>query len=137
MADLDPDLRQAGFSWTALLDAHRASSRRYLELLRSSSLSVGLYVLAPGATDEQEPHGEDEVYLVAAGGSLFTAGSDTREVRAGDILFVAAGIPHRFHDITEELRLIVVFAPPEGSQGRDAAGSGTGGHLIPSSGSRG
>ena len=63
----------------------------------------------------QRPHAEDEVYIVAAGGALFTADDLTREIRAGDVLFVAAGVAHRFHDISEELRLIVVFAPPEGS----------------------
>lgn len=115
MADADPDLAHAGFTWPALLEAQRVAGRPYLELLRSDALSTGLYVLPPGAVDEQQPHGEDEVYVVAAGGSLFTAGSETREIRAGDVLFVAAGVPHRFHDITEELRLIVVFAPPEGS----------------------
>jgi len=114
MADATPDLRHAGFSWTSLLDEQRAGARPYLEFLRSDSLSAGLYVLPPGATDEQQPHAEDEVYVVAAGGSLFTAGGDTREVRAGDVLFVAAGVAHRFHDVSEELRLIVVFAPPEG-----------------------
>jgi mannose-6-phosphate isomerase-like protein (cupin superfamily) len=126
MADADPDLRHAGFSWTALLEEHRAGSRPYLEFLRSSALSAGLYVLPAGTQDEQQPHGEDEVYLVAAGGSLFTAGSETREVRAGDVLFVAAGVAHRFHDISEELRLIVVFAPPEGTATpRAAAGPGS------------
>lgn len=69
-------------------------------------------MLAAGAMDEQQPHGQDEVYVVMAGGALFTAADESREVRAGDILFVAAGVPHRFHDISEELRLIV-FAPAE------------------------
>jgi mannose-6-phosphate isomerase-like protein (cupin superfamily) len=109
------DFQQAGFSWAGLLEQQRALGRPYLELLRTGSLSTGLYVLPAGAVDIQGPHGEDEVYIVMAGGSLFTAGTDTREVRAGDVLYVAAGVPHRFHDISEELRAIVVFAPPEGS----------------------
>jgi mannose-6-phosphate isomerase-like protein (cupin superfamily) len=113
----DSESAHAGFTWTALLGAQRAAGRPYLEFLRSGSLSAGLYVLPAGSVDEQGPHGEDEVYVVAAGGSLFTAGSETREIRAGDVLFVAAGVPHRFHDITEELRLIVIFAPAEGSSG--------------------
>ena len=50
-----------------------------------------------------------------AGRSRFTAGDDTRDVAPGDMIFVAARVPHRFHDITEQLRLIVVFAPPETS----------------------
>jgi mannose-6-phosphate isomerase-like protein (cupin superfamily) len=86
------------------------------EFLRSGSLSAGLYVLPAGAVDGQSPHTEDEVYLMVAGGALFTAGQETREVRAGDVLFVTAGTPHRFHDISEELRIIVVFAPPEESR---------------------
>jgi mannose-6-phosphate isomerase-like protein (cupin superfamily) len=114
--DVDDDQAAAvGFTWAALLDAHAEAGRPYLEFLRRASLSVGLYVLPAGATDLQRPHAEDEVYVVAAGGALFTAADRTREVRAGDVLFVAAGVAHRFHDISEELRLIVVFAPPEGS----------------------
>lgn len=108
------DRPQTGFSWASLLETHRQSEQRYLEFIRSPSLSTGLYVLPAGSLDEQEPHSEDEVYVVMAGGALFTAGVETREVRAGDILYVAAHLPHRFHDISEELRLIVVFAPPEG-----------------------
>ena len=113
---LDAERTHAGFTWAHLLAAHRDAGRPYLEFLRARSLSAGLYVLGAGAVDVQTPHGEDEVYLVIAGGSLFTAGEETREVRAGDVLFVAAGVPHRFHDISEELRIIVLFAPPEGSR---------------------
>lgn len=115
MDDIDRDRTQAGFTWARLLDMHRAAEGPYLEFIRSGALSAGLYFLPAGAVDEQGPHSEDEVYVVIAGGALFTAGEATREVRAGDVLFVAAGVPHRFHDISEELRLIVVFAPPEGS----------------------
>jgi quercetin dioxygenase-like cupin family protein len=113
----DPDLArdQAGFTWTRLLEEHRAADRPYLEFLRGRALSAGLYVLPAGAVDAQQAHAEDEVYVVVAGGSLYTAGEVTREVRAGDVLYVAAGVPHRFHDISDDLRLIVVFAPPEGS----------------------
>jgi mannose-6-phosphate isomerase-like protein (cupin superfamily) len=111
----DRQRSSAGFSWLALLQGQRSDGRSYVEFLRTGSLSAGLYVLPAGAVDAQTPHSEDEVYIVMAGGSLFTAGSETREVRAGDVLFVASGVPHRFHDISEELRAIVVFAPPEGS----------------------
>lgn len=115
MADADRDRQQVAFGWATLLRQHREAGRPWLEFLRSDSLSGGIYVLPAGAVDEQEPHGEDEVYVVVAGASCFTAGEVTREVRAGDVLFVAAGVPHRFHDISDELRIIVVFAPPEGT----------------------
>jgi mannose-6-phosphate isomerase-like protein (cupin superfamily) len=112
---LDVHRPQAAVSLAHLLEEHRRSGRPYLEFLRSRSLSAGLYVLPAGATDEQSPHTEDEVYLVVAGASLFTAGEETREVRAGDVLYVAAGVAHRFHDISDDLRVLVVFAPPEGT----------------------
>ena len=98
------------------LSAERArTGKPWLEFLRVPDLSVGLYELPADGTDPQSPHTEDEVYLLIAGGSLFTAGEETREVRAGDVLYVAAGVPRRFHDISEDLRVVVVFAPPEGT----------------------
>jgi mannose-6-phosphate isomerase-like protein (cupin superfamily) len=115
MDEARADLQQASFSWVAILERQRAAGRPFVELMRTGSLSTGLYVLPAGAVDAQVPHTEDEVYIVIAGGALFTSGMETREVRAGDVLFVAAAVPHRFHDISEELRAIVVFAPPEGS----------------------
>lgn len=79
-------------------------------------MSIGLYVLEVGATDGQSPHGEDEVYVVLAGRSRFSAGDVVDDVAAGDTIYVPAGVAHRFHDITEQLTLIVVFAPPEHSR---------------------
>jgi mannose-6-phosphate isomerase-like protein (cupin superfamily) len=96
-----------------LLVQQLAADRPYLEFLRSPAMSVGLYVLDEGAADGQSPHREDEVYVVLAGRSRFTAAQETRDVVPGDTIFVAAGVPHKFHDITERLELIVVFAPPE------------------------
>jgi mannose-6-phosphate isomerase-like protein (cupin superfamily) len=98
-----------------LTAAQAAAGTPYCEFLRRTSMSLGLYVLAAGASDGQQPHTEDEVYVVLSGRARFTAGEETGTVSAGDTIFVAAGVPHRFHDISEELRLVVVFAPPEGS----------------------
>ena len=88
----------------------------YREFLRVPDLSVGLYVLGAGDVDGQSPHTEDEIYVVMAGRGRFTAGDDTRDVGPGDTIYVAAAVAHRFHDIAEELQLIVVFAPPEDSR---------------------
>jgi quercetin dioxygenase-like cupin family protein len=98
------------------LTRQRASGEPWLELLRVADLSAGLYVLSTGAADGQGPHTEDEVYVVLAGRSRFTSGGETRDVGPGDTLFVPAHEPHRFHDITDELHLLVVFGPAEGSR---------------------
>src|SRR5829696_6258301 len=104
------------FPLAALVAEPAARGGGWHEFLRVTDLSAGLYVLVPGSLDAQQPHTEDEVYVVLAGRSRFTAGDDTRDVAPGDTIFVAAGVPHRFHHITEELRLIVVFGPAEGSR---------------------
>jgi len=110
----------AVFPLSGLLERHASAGGAWLEFLRVPDLSAGLYVLSPGAIDEQQPHGEDEVYVVLTGRGRFTAADETRDVAPGDTIFVAAAVPHRFHAITEELRLIVVFGPAEHSRAASA-----------------
>jgi quercetin dioxygenase-like cupin family protein len=54
--------------------------------------------------------------VVLAGRGGYTAVDETRDCGAGDVIFVPALVPHRLHDITEELRVVVVFGPAEGSR---------------------
>jgi mannose-6-phosphate isomerase-like protein (cupin superfamily) len=89
------------------------SGKLYHEFLRVPTMSAGLYVLAVGAADSQQPHHEDEMYYVLRGKARFKAGDDDREVSSGSLLFVAAEVAHRFYDITEELAALVFFAPAE------------------------
>jgi len=105
-----------GFPIADLADEQAAASRPYLEFLRSESMSVGLYVLPAGGIDGQSPHAEDEIYVVLDGRARFTAGDEARDAVPGDTIFVPAGVPHRFHDIAGDLRVIVVFTPPETSK---------------------
>lgn len=85
----------------------------YREMLRTPDMSVGRYVLPVGATDPQQPHTEDEVYIVLRGRAVLEAASGAAPAVAGSALFVPAGEPHAFTDILEELEVIVVFAPAE------------------------
>ena len=94
-----------------------AAGRLYEEFLRVPDLSAGLYVLEAGATDPQSPHTEDELYYVVRGRGRVTVGEDVRDVIPGSLVFVAARVPHRFHDIDERLELLVVFGPAEGDRG--------------------
>jgi quercetin dioxygenase-like cupin family protein len=101
------------FELSQLLSAHDRASVRYTEFLRHPSLSMGLYSLPAGAVDPQQPHSEDEVYYIASGqGSIRVDGED-RAVQVGSVVFVAANVPHRFHSITEDLSILVFFAPAE------------------------
>jgi mannose-6-phosphate isomerase-like protein (cupin superfamily) len=98
------------------------STERYLEFVRVSSFSVGIYVLDGGASDPQKPHSEDEVYYVASGRAKMTIAADGEaqifDVAPGTIIFVPARVHHSFHDITERLALLVFFGPTQGSVGR-------------------
>src|SRR3954451_14778069 len=101
------------FPLQALLELRAASGEPWLEFVRAADLSAGLYVIEAGGVDRQTPHTEDEVYVVLAGRARFTAADETRSVAPGDTIFVAATVPHRFHDVEEELRVVVVFGPAE------------------------
>jgi len=91
------------------------SRERYHEFLRVPALSAGLYVLGVGETDPQRPHLEDEIYYVTSGRGMIRVGAEDRPVEAGSVVYVPPRVAHRFHSITEELRLLVVFAPAETS----------------------
>jgi mannose-6-phosphate isomerase-like protein (cupin superfamily) len=99
------------FSLDHLLAAHRQAGRLYHEFLRVPALSAGLYVLPVGAADPQQPHTEDEVYHVLRGRARVRVADEERPVGPGDTIYVAAGVEHRFFAISEELALLVVFAP--------------------------
>lgn len=88
----------------------------FVEHLATRDLSVGTYSLRAGAVDPQSPHGEDEVYVVTAGRGRFTGGGQTVDVGPGTVLFVPAREPHHFHDIAEDLALLVFFGPAYGTR---------------------
>lgn len=96
------------------LDAERAANQgAYLQFLRERNMSVGLYALNAGDADPQGPHAEDDVYVVVSGRAAITVGAETTEVARGSVVYVPAGVQHRFHHISEDLRVLVVFSPPE------------------------
>jgi mannose-6-phosphate isomerase-like protein (cupin superfamily) len=89
----------------------------YREHLRSPDLSVGTYCIPVGGKDGQQPHTEDEIYVVMSGrGRFVSEESGEIPVGPGSVIFVPAGEHHHYTDITEDLSLLVVFAPGEGSR---------------------
>jgi len=101
------------FTIQNLMKKQAAGERPYHEFLRHDSMSLGLYVLPAGGVDLQSPHNEDEVYYIVSGQGKITVGDEVQSVQPGSIVFVAAQVPHRFHDISEDLKILVFFAPPE------------------------
>jgi quercetin dioxygenase-like cupin family protein len=91
----------------------RQQNTPYLEFLRIPALSAGLYQLPAGGVDRQLPHTEDEVYYVLGGRATLQVGNEEQEVETGSLVFVAASVEHRFHTISQDLSVLVFFAPAE------------------------
>ena len=104
-------------------DGAPVGPRRFIEFSRAEDLSCGVYVLPAGGADHQSPHTEDEIYYVVRGRAKFeSATGAAQDVAPGDAIYVAAHEPHRFLDITEDLVLLVVFAPAYRSRASAASG---------------
>lgn len=84
----------------------------FVELFRHGPLSVELF--APRGTDTQQPHTQDELYVVVRGTGEFVNGPLRHAFRAGDVMFVPAGVVHRFENFSDDFMVWVVFCGPRG-----------------------
>jgi mannose-6-phosphate isomerase-like protein (cupin superfamily) len=87
---------------------------RFARVLEQGSMEVEVY--APRGSDPQTPHDRDELYVVVGGSGEFVNGLDLHPFGPGDVLFVPAGVEHRFEDFTDDLVVWVVFYGPEGGE---------------------
>jgi mannose-6-phosphate isomerase-like protein (cupin superfamily) len=90
------------------------SAERYSVTLRHGTLELGYY--SPVGVDPQQPHEQDEIYVIVTGTGRFLCGLDESEFGPGDALFVPAGVEHRFVDFTEDTEMWVVFYGPPGGE---------------------
>ena len=91
----------------------------FVELFEHGSLVVEFY--APDGVDRQTPHTRDELYVVASGTGWFVNGPSRERFEPGEVLFVPAGVEHRFEDFTEDFATWVFFYGPEGGEQPGAA----------------
>ena len=97
---------------SALPDA--CGSMRFSYALRHGTMKIGLY--APCGTDDQGPHKQDELYLIASGSGHFRKNAERRSFGPQDVIFVEAGAEHRFESFTEDFRAWVIFWGPDGGE---------------------
>ena len=87
----------------------RLSSSGGYEVVHSSpGLEIGVYVLVAPEPDRQQPHDDDEIYIVLEGTGILEIGGEKVELREGHALFVPAGAEHRF-SAYEHLCVLVIF----------------------------
>ena len=89
-------------------------NQAFKKLFQHGSLEVEIY--KPNKVDLQTPHTRDEVYVVAAGSGTFVNGEHRHEIEPGEVLFVPAGVEHRFVDFSEDFSTWVFFYGPEGGE---------------------
>jgi len=104
------------FDVESLSEKTRRLTHPYLEFLRVPTMSAGIYYLAAGATDGQQPHTEDELYVVLHGSATLRVGDEDTVVSTGSAVFVPARASHHFHSVEQDLAVLVLFAPAEYSQ---------------------
>jgi mannose-6-phosphate isomerase-like protein (cupin superfamily) len=91
-----------------------SGDEQYVVPFRHGTMELGLY--APRGRDRQDPHTRDELYVVMRGSGWFVNGPTRTRFAPGDVLFVPAGIVHRFEEFTDDFVVWVVFYGPEGGE---------------------
>src|SRR6476646_11449689 len=98
------------------LDIHGTKARLlgaggYEIVHESPGLELGVYVLVAPEPDRQQPHEDDEVYVVLEGSGTLEVEDQRVELSEGQAVFVPAGAEHRFVGY-EQLAVLVVFERP-------------------------
>lgn len=101
---------------TAMKRLAEATGAEYVTVFEHGSLEVEIY--RPRGVDRQQPHTRDEVYVVISGAGQFVKGADRQPFEAGEVLFVPAGVDHRFEEFGDDFATWVFFYGPEGGERR-------------------
>ncbi|HEV7351357.1 cupin domain-containing protein [Telluribacter sp.] len=88
--------------------------QRFAQVMQHGTMSVELYV--PDKVDPQQPHAQDELYVIVSGTGQFRNGGEVYPFGPGDVLFVPAGREHRFFDFSDDFQTWVIFYGPEGGE---------------------
>jgi mannose-6-phosphate isomerase-like protein (cupin superfamily) len=91
-----------------------AGGKEFVQLFRHGTLEVEYY--KPNVIDRQRPHTRDEAYVIIAGSGEFVNGDARHAFEAGEVLFVPAGVVHRFENFTTDFATWVFFYGPEGGE---------------------
>jgi mannose-6-phosphate isomerase-like protein (cupin superfamily) len=112
--NLNPDERERVTLAEALALVPTPDGKRSAAVFEHGSLQIKLY--APRGADAQQPHTRDEAYVVARGNGWFINGAQRHPIAVHDVLFVKAGIVHRFEEFSDDFLVWVFFYGPEGGE---------------------
>jgi mannose-6-phosphate isomerase-like protein (cupin superfamily) len=96
------------FGVAEVVEKLRAAGGGYEIVHESAGLELGVYVLVAPEPDRQQPHEDDEIYVVLDGSGVLDVSGTPVPVQQGSAVFVEAGAEHRF-SAYEQLALLVIF----------------------------
>ena len=76
-------------------------------VIENQDLQVRYY--SPKKKDNQTPHKQDEVYIIAKGNGTFVRGHEEIFFSVGDVIFIKKNENHYFKDFTEDFATWVIF----------------------------
>jgi mannose-6-phosphate isomerase-like protein (cupin superfamily) len=103
------------FGVASVVEKLRASGGGYEIVHESPGVELGVYVLVAPEADKQQPHADDEIYIVLEGAGILQVEGVDVPVKVGDAVFVEAGADHRF-SAYEQLAVLVIFERGSGSR---------------------
>lgn len=98
----------------ATAQLHQSADNSFVTVMQHGSMSVEIY--EPNRVDLQQPHEQDELYVIISGTGEFINGAVQVAFQPGDVLFVPAGVVHRFVNFTEDFKTWVIFYGPKGGE---------------------
>jgi mannose-6-phosphate isomerase-like protein (cupin superfamily) len=98
----------------AIEELKREVENPFTVVMKHGTMSVEYF--APIKTDTQTPHAQDELYVIARGHGSFNRDGEEIDCKAGDVLFVPAGMKHHFENFTDDFATWVIFYGPQGGE---------------------
>lgn len=100
----------------AIAALQKESAQKFTVLMQHGSMSVEYF--SPDKIDTQTPHKQDELYVIASGSGTFCRNGERVPFHKGDVLFVPAGMEHRFENFTGDFATWVIFYGKQGGEAK-------------------
>jgi mannose-6-phosphate isomerase-like protein (cupin superfamily) len=98
----------------AMKALQKETDKKFTVLMQHGSMQIEYF--ASKNIDTQTPHTQDEIYVITSGTSNFYRDDETISCKTGDVIFVPAGMEHRFVNFSDDFATWVIFYGPQGGE---------------------
>ena len=78
--------------------------------------TMSMEYFAPDKVDTQTTHKQDEIYVIIKGDGVIFREGERVPCKKGDLVFVPAGMEHRFESFSDDFATWVIFYGPDGGE---------------------